>query len=322
VQLEVRTGPHYELDLEGLKRTKSLEQQALPFLRGDETFNEAGLDVVIERVRVFLQQDARLLARVQGELVETGNGRVLKLKVDRGPKTPIEAVRFPGMHSLPVNEMRQRVTVRTGHFWRWGGEPVNDETLDADSSSVLAVLQSAGFAEARVEAARIVPSGDKVVVEFPVDEGLRSVVRAVTIDGVPADVKTPDLPVTNGGPWSQGAEEQARAALEAAMMNAGYPDARVNNSHTCKEHSCSVTFVAEPGERAVVGRIVVAGLVRTSPRVVEKVAAATPGDEVDWQGKTVGRVTSAVPGLALAYVRVEVTDDAELSVGGKPARLH
>jgi folate-binding protein YgfZ len=38
--------------------------------------------------------------------------------------------------------------------------------------------------------------------------------------------------------------------------------------------------------------------------------------------KDVGRVTSSVPGLALAYVRVEVPEDAELRVGGADARLH
>ena len=38
--------------------------------------------------------------------------------------------------------------------------------------------------------------------------------------------------------------------------------------------------------------------------------------------KTVGRVTSAVPGRALGYVRREVADDAELEIGGAAARLH
>jgi len=33
-------------------------------------------------------------------------------------------------------------------------------------------------------------------------------------------------------------------------------------------------------------------------------------------------VTSAVPGLALGYVRTEVPDDAELEVAGATARLH
>jgi hypothetical protein len=52
------------------------------------------------------------------------------------------------------------------------------------------------------------------------------------------------------------------------------------------------------------------------------VEAARPGDEIVYEGKPVGRVTSAVPGLALGYVRTSVPDDAELSVGGRTARLH
>ncbi len=47
-------------------------------------------------------------------------------------------------------------------------------------------------------------------------------------------------------------------------------------------------------------------------------AAETP---VTHDGKEVGRITSAVPGLALAYIRVSVPDGATLDVAGKPARL-
>lgn len=43
---------------------------------------------------------------------------------------------------------------------------------------------------------------------------------------------------------------------------------------------------------------------------------------VSYDGKDVGRVTSAVPGLALAYVRVEVPEDAALEIDGRAARLH
>ncbi len=39
-------------------------------------------------------------------------------------------------------------------------------------------------------------------------------------------------------------------------------------------------------------------------------------------GREVGRITSAVPGLALAYVRVSVPEDAVLDVDGRAARLH
>jgi folate-binding protein YgfZ len=46
-----------------------------------------------------------------------------------------------------------------------------------------------------------------------------------------------------------------------------------------------------------------------------------PETSVVHEGKDVGRVTSAVPGLALAYVRVAVPEDAALDVGGRTARL-
>ena len=52
------------------------------------------------------------------------------------------------------------------------------------------------------------------------------------------------------------------------------------------------------------------------------VASAQPGDAIVWEGKAVGRVTSAVPGAALGYIRAEVPGDAELSIGGVTARLH
>jgi folate-binding protein YgfZ len=50
--------------------------------------------------------------------------------------------------------------------------------------------------------------------------------------------------------------------------------------------------------------------------------APAPETPVVHDGKDVGRVTSAVPGLVLAYVRVSVPDDAVLEIDGRPARLH
>ena len=65
------------------------------------------------------------------------------------------------------------------------------------------------------------------------------------------------------------------------------------------------------------------GKVNRTLRVLEIDGEAEPGDELLLDGKKVGRITSAVPGLALAYVRVEVPADAQLELGAKPglARL-
>ncbi|HEU6444501.1 MAG TPA: hypothetical protein VFL61_05525, partial [Gaiellaceae bacterium] len=54
-------------------------------------------------------------------------------------------------------------------------------------------------------------------------------------------------------------------------------------------------------------------------RVLDVEGTPEPETEVFHDEKAVGRITSSVPGLALAYVRVAVPEDAELTVGGAPA---
>ena len=63
------------------------------------------------------------------------------------------------------------------------------------------------------------------------------------------------------------------------------------------------------------------GKVNRRLRVLDVSGAPEPETPVLHEGKDVGRVTSAVPGLALAYVRVAVPEDATLDVGGSPATL-
>jgi folate-binding protein YgfZ len=87
------------------------------------------------------------------------------------------------------------------------------------------------------------------------------------------------------------------------------------------ERAISFTKGCYPGQEPI-ARQHYRGKVNRRLRVLE--VEGTPASEtpVVHGQKEVGRVTSAVDGLALAYVRVEVPDDAELSVAGAPARLH
>jgi tRNA-modifying protein YgfZ len=115
--------------------------------------------------------------------------------------------------------------------------------------------------------------------------------------------------------------------LESARIEAGVPawgkeldetilpaEAGLDQTHISFTKGCY------PGQEPV-ARLHHRGHVNRRLRVLE-VEAAKPGDEISHGGKTVGRITSAVPGRALAFVRVEVPDDAELEVAGARARLH
>jgi folate-binding protein YgfZ len=84
------------------------------------------------------------------------------------------------------------------------------------------------------------------------------------------------------------------------------------------ERAISFTKGCYPGQEPI-ARLHHRGKVNRRLRVLD-VEQAAPGDQLVYEGKPVGRITSAVPGRALAYVRVEVPADAKLEVGGAPAQ--
>jgi folate-binding protein YgfZ len=119
-------------------------------------------------------------------------------------------------------------------------------------------------------------------------------------------------------------EELERLRIEAGTPRFGREiDDRVLPAEAgLEERAISFDKGCYPGQEPV-ARQHYRGKVNRRLRVLEVDGEPpAPDAPVSFEGKDVGRVTSAVPGLALAYVRTEVPDDAPLSVSGAPARLH
>ena len=122
-------------------------------------------------------------------------------------------------------------------------------------------------------------------------------------------------------------EEVGEEELERWRVEAGIPrwgreidDTILPAEAGLTETHVSFTKGCYPGQEPI-ARLHYRGRPNRRLRRLE-VENAKPGDEILLGEKVVGRVTSAVPGKALGYVRREVPDDAELEVGGETARLH
>jgi folate-binding protein YgfZ len=87
------------------------------------------------------------------------------------------------------------------------------------------------------------------------------------------------------------------------------------------ERAVSFTKGCYPGQEPI-ARLHYRGHVNRRLRVLEIDGdPPAPDTEIQLGEKVVGRVTSAVPGLALGYVRAEVSDDAQLLIGLSRARM-
>jgi folate-binding protein YgfZ len=115
------------------------------------------------------------------------------------------------------------------------------------------------------------------------------------------------------------AEPTATAAeLERARIEAGVPawGKEIDESILPAEAGLDETHISftkgcYPGQEPI-ARLHYRGHANRGLRVLQLDTA--PGTEIRHQGKIVGRVTSAVPGVALAYVRREVPADAALEL--------
>ena len=110
-----------------------------------------------------------------------------------------------------------------------------------------------------------------------------------------------------------GDDEVERARIEAGVPAWGkeLDDSILPAEAGLEETHISFTKGCYPGQEPI-ARLHHRGHANRGLRVLH--VDAQPGDELVWEGKTVGRVTSAVPGAALAYVRTEVPEGAELLV--------
>jgi folate-binding protein YgfZ len=121
-----------------------------------------------------------------------------------------------------------------------------------------------------------------------------------------------------------GEEELERWRIEAGIPRWGREidgqilpaEAGLDETHISFSKGCY------PGQEPI-ARQRYRGKVNRKLRVLDVEGDATPGTELLLDGKAVGRITSAVPGVALGYVRTEVPDDAHLQFAAKPgsARL-
>jgi tRNA-modifying protein YgfZ len=144
-------------------------------------------------------------------------------------------------------------------------------------------------------------------------------------EGIPCpDYGVPAREVLDGEDAEADVEELERLRIEAATPRFGREiDDRVLPAEAgLLERTVSFGKGCYPGQEPI-ARLHYRGQANRRLSVLELDEDHVPAVDAELRlgEKVVGRVTSAVPGLALAYVRREVEDGAALELEGRPAKV-
>jgi folate-binding protein YgfZ len=154
----------------------------------------------------------------------------------------------------------------------------------------------------------------------------RSTIVFGAADGIPiGDFGVPAVEVVDGAIEGDPPDEQLerlRILARSPRWGCEIDDGILPAEAGLDERAVSFTKGCFPGQEPV-ARLHARGHVNRRLRVFEVSGeAARHGDLIVEGDRPVGTVTSAVAGLALGYLRIEVPEDAALEIAGRPARIH
>ncbi len=272
--VQVDPGSLFHLVIEAPPGLEEAVREAVPD-PAEEDINPAQSEVLAERIEDNLRAKGWLIAQASVRLEPSADDAFdVIVEAHPGRTMRVAKVSFPGISVLTEKELRQQVSVRRGSGSK--RKPVTSEVLADDRKALERYLQQQGFIDASVQVARVVPEvEDEVVVEFPVEEGIRWTVDGFRVVGIPSEAVSAidddqyQMEVTE--PFDPRRVETLQAQWERRMADAGYPEARMTSSvETLEPGRIQVTLWAEPGAFVRFGNVVLSGLQKTRRSVVDR----------------------------------------------------
>jgi outer membrane protein insertion porin family len=236
-------------------------------------------------------------------------------RVVRGALYRVARVEISGNAKLPLDTLQPLVHLQAG-------EPLVDNRIDADVTTIVNTYKRAGFPDVKVQSSVIPEPGSgpvAAVVRFAIQEGARVTIGAVTVAGNRALSEArlrEGMRTAPGHPLYQPQLALDRDGMILKYLNLGYRNAdvvvRVDLS---EDHSrADVRFEVREGQQIFVDHILVVGNERTKAETVRREITLHPGDPMGFEAITETQRRITALGL---FRRVRITELDHGTVGSR-----
>jgi outer membrane protein insertion porin family len=294
-QFHASQGPEVKVAVEGAKISKSRLHLLVPIFE-EGTIDNDLLNEGVFNIRDYEQQqgyfDSKVDVKVIGE--DTPAERVV-FTVERGVKHRVASVELKGNKYFTDDLLLERMHVQKGNLYQKSGR-YSPALVSADVSAIQALYRANGFDQAKVTTdvkdISTSPEGKplkvgEIVVTYKIVEGSQQKFGTVALNGVDASRRKDVKALMNtqpGQPFSLVTLSGDRDTVLQYYLSHGFDQVRVEIRQDKNEAGTDKTNVAlniTEGQQVFIDRVLLSGVEKTKPRVVESQVLVHAGDPLD-----------------------------------------
>ncbi|HEV2645806.1 MAG TPA: POTRA domain-containing protein [Acidobacteriaceae bacterium] len=294
-EFNANQGPLVQVLVEGIKLSKSKLRLLVPIYQEGTVDNDLMNEGMSHLKDYLFQQgyfDATVTVRREG--MNTASERVV-FTVVKGVRHKVAAVTLTGNRYFETDLLKERMQVQKADLYVRNGR-YSPQLMKADEASILALYRANGFSSAAISTAvkdvDTAKAGKalkvaEIAVTVNITEGPQQKFGEVTVTGVDASREKDVQGLLNsqvGQPYSLITLSGDRDAILGYYLSHGFAHARIEVKQDVEggdTHKTDVTLNVAEGEQVFIDKVLVSGIVRTRPSMVERRVKVHAGDPLD-----------------------------------------
>ena len=217
-------------------------------------------------------------------------------RVDLDRQLRLTDIRLAGTSQFTITEIKTVLSSQEANIlgiiplFGYGRGYTSQRLLDEDAATIRSLLRELGYRDATVRVNQgVSPDGENLIITFVVEEGPRTTISGVEIEGNTAfsdDELKAHLPTLENTYFSRAKIRNGQRKLAEFYSQAGYYDAKVDFSideritdPATGESRFKVLYtIKDEGQKVVIDRILVTGNDKTKPEAILRALALRPGE--------------------------------------------
>ena len=250
-------------------------------LKLKDPFNQAKLDADLARIQAKYAEKGYVSTQIKYELtpVAKENTVEVKLIIDEGPRTRVEAVNITGLHEIPLKKLLRKASNKAGKVYK-------PQNLQRDYVKMMLYGRNQGYAQFMMTEPKLAYNADKslVSISYDVTEGPKVDFGTTSFEGstVFSDAELKEkVYYRTGKLYNQKDFEDTVSAIQEAYADKGYLQARVQPQYNVQNGLLNISFNISEGGIFYIDNVDVSGYGKTKKYVFTRELSIHSGDLYD-----------------------------------------